>query len=133
MADRTRERMRTDRRLLERPGWITAEELERELEALPDVSDKIDPREDDDPAGEGGFEQPAAPPLSSMDEGFSSRPVDSPLSSEPAGAGTGGDGLAAPSSADSASSAPYSSPRSPTDPSSDPHSEGGGGGFSPTH
>ena len=50
--------MQLDKRLLERPGWITSEELERELSALPDVADKIDPREDD-PSGE--FDEPNAP------------------------------------------------------------------------
>ena len=32
--------LRLDRRLLSRLGWISPEELERELEALPDVSHK---------------------------------------------------------------------------------------------
>ncbi len=33
--------LRMDRRLLGRRGWISPAELERELEALPDVSDKV--------------------------------------------------------------------------------------------
>ena len=51
MENRSRDRMRVDRRLLERSGWITPEELERELAALPDVADKIDSRESD-PSGD---------------------------------------------------------------------------------
>jgi hypothetical protein len=35
-------RVRLDRRALRRRDWISPEELKRELEALPDVSDKID-------------------------------------------------------------------------------------------
>jgi hypothetical protein len=33
--------LKLDKRLIRRRGWISAEELERELEALPDVADKI--------------------------------------------------------------------------------------------
>ena len=36
-------RLRLDRRLIGRRGWISEEELERELSALPDVSHKIAP------------------------------------------------------------------------------------------
>ncbi len=32
--------LRLDRRLLRRRGWITEEELEKQLSALPDVADK---------------------------------------------------------------------------------------------
>jgi len=35
------EKLRLDRRLASRRGWIAADELARELEALPDVSDKV--------------------------------------------------------------------------------------------
>ncbi len=51
MDNRSRDRMRVDRRLLGRPGWIAPDELERELSGLPDVADKIDSREQD-PSGE---------------------------------------------------------------------------------
>jgi hypothetical protein len=37
------QRLRLDRRLIRRPGWLSQEELERELAALPDVSHKIAP------------------------------------------------------------------------------------------
>jgi len=39
-------RLRLDRRLLGRRSWITAEELDQELAALPDVSDKMAPRDE---------------------------------------------------------------------------------------
>ncbi len=38
--------LRLDRRLIGRRNWIDPKELERELEVLPDVSDKIRPSED---------------------------------------------------------------------------------------
>ena len=40
------EKLRLDRRLINRPGWISKAELEKNLEALPDVSDKIAPLEE---------------------------------------------------------------------------------------
>jgi hypothetical protein len=36
-------RLRLDRRLIRRRGWVSEEELQRELAALPDVSHKIAP------------------------------------------------------------------------------------------
>ena len=45
--------LKLDRRLLRRRGWIDPGELERELEALPDVSDKIQPPDADEPEGTG--------------------------------------------------------------------------------
>ena len=38
--------LRLDRRLLSRRGWIKTKELEKELDSLPDVSDKIDDSEE---------------------------------------------------------------------------------------
>jgi hypothetical protein len=38
--------LRLDRRLIGRRNWIDPEELERELEELPDVSDKVNPSEE---------------------------------------------------------------------------------------
>ena len=35
------QKMRLDRRLIRRNGWISERELEQELEALPDVADKL--------------------------------------------------------------------------------------------
>ncbi len=37
--------LRLDRRLLHRRGWLSEQEQERELAALPDVSEKIAPPE----------------------------------------------------------------------------------------
>lgn len=41
MNRRAMEQLRLDRRLLRRQGWVSPEDLERELTTLPDVSDKI--------------------------------------------------------------------------------------------
>ena len=43
----TLSKLRLDRRLALRRDWIDPSDLERELEALPDVSDKIAPVEDE--------------------------------------------------------------------------------------
>ncbi len=48
------QRLRLDRRLLRRRGWIEQEELDSALAALPDVADKIAPDEPEE-------EEPAAP------------------------------------------------------------------------
>ena len=48
MGDSTRD-LRYDTRLLRRRGWIDEDELSRYLDALPDVSDKIQPPEEDEP------------------------------------------------------------------------------------
>jgi len=47
-------RLRLDRRLIGRRGWIPAEELEREVSELPDVSDKIAVVEPVEPSGDDG-------------------------------------------------------------------------------
>jgi len=41
MNRRSMERLKLDKRLTRRRGWITKEEYERQLAALPDVSDKV--------------------------------------------------------------------------------------------
>ncbi len=64
MEKRPTDRMQLDKRLLERPGWITSDELERELSALPDVAGKIDLREDD-PSGDDEPNAPSEPQTSS--------------------------------------------------------------------
>lgn len=54
--------LRLDRRLTRRRGWIPREELERELEALPDIADKGvrgDP-EGDEPSEGGSDPGPSA-------------------------------------------------------------------------
>ena len=47
-------RLRLDRRLIGRRGWISAEELEREITELPDVSDKVAVVEPDESSGDDG-------------------------------------------------------------------------------
>ncbi len=68
------EQLKLDRRLVRRRNWITKEELEKGLEALPDVSHKI-ARDDDPPVdssddvrngSEGGSDQG---PVSGSDSG----------------------------------------------------------------
>jgi hypothetical protein len=47
MDQKAMQQFRLDRRLTRRRGWIGREELARALEALPDVSDKVAPREEE--------------------------------------------------------------------------------------
>ena len=51
--------MRLDTRLIRRHGWLSAEELEKELAALPDVADKVQPPEE---AEEGAASPPGGEP-----------------------------------------------------------------------
>jgi hypothetical protein len=53
MLDESLRRLRLDRRLLDRRGWIARKDLESELAALPDAADKIAPVEEE-AEGEGG-------------------------------------------------------------------------------
>jgi hypothetical protein len=55
MIESALRKLRLDRRLLNRRGWISREELERALAELPDVSDKIAPAEESsaEPAADG--------------------------------------------------------------------------------
>ncbi|HXV37470.1 MAG TPA: hypothetical protein VEC18_09990 [Myxococcota bacterium] len=46
MDRRSLERLRTDRRLTGRKGWLQPQDLEREAQKLPDASDKIAPQEE---------------------------------------------------------------------------------------
>ncbi len=55
----TLSKLRLDRRLIRRRDWIAAEDLERELDALPDVSDKIAPAQESAP--ESGPEEGTQP------------------------------------------------------------------------
>lgn len=59
MLDESLRDLRTDRRMLERRGWITRQELAATLAELPDVADKVAPQE----------EPPAPVPQSSRAEG----------------------------------------------------------------
>ena len=52
----TLNKLRLDKRLALRRGWIAPDDLDRELEALPDVSNKIAPADSSaaaEPAGAG--------------------------------------------------------------------------------
>jgi hypothetical protein len=49
MDQKAMQQFRLDRRLIRRNGWIGREELARALEALPDVAEKIAPREEESP------------------------------------------------------------------------------------
>jgi len=51
VIDESLKKLRLDRRLADRPGWATKEELDQAMAALPDVSDKIAPAEEPPPAG----------------------------------------------------------------------------------
>lgn len=50
MLDDALRKLRLDRRLLERRGWISKDELERALAELPDAADKAAPAEPAEPA-----------------------------------------------------------------------------------
>ena len=52
MLDEALRDLKVDRRMLERRGWITRQELAAAFAALPDSADKVAPQE----------ETPAAPP-----------------------------------------------------------------------
>ena len=60
MNRKTLQDLRLDRRLLRRRGGITGEALERELAALPDVSDKIAPPEPEPEPPASGSDQSEA-------------------------------------------------------------------------
>jgi hypothetical protein len=45
------ERLRLDRRLIKRRGWISGSDLEQALAELPDVSDKVAPPDEDSDSG----------------------------------------------------------------------------------
>jgi len=51
MVHKSLESVRLDQRLRRRRGWLSADERSRELEKLPDVSDKIG-RSEDVPEGD---------------------------------------------------------------------------------
>jgi hypothetical protein len=56
------ENLRLDRRLLNRRGWISKAEREKEFAALPDVSQKIAPPDEESSAGESGDAAATEPP-----------------------------------------------------------------------
>ena len=60
MDHKAMQQFHLDRRLIRRRGWIGREELARALEALPDVSDKIAPREEEPVEASAEDETPAS-------------------------------------------------------------------------
>jgi hypothetical protein len=46
MLDEALRDLRTDRRMLDRRGWITRQELAATLAGLPDAADKVAPQEE---------------------------------------------------------------------------------------
>ena len=50
MAYDDNRKLKLDRRLLRRRGWIDPEELEKELADLPDVSHKAQPQGEEEPS-----------------------------------------------------------------------------------
>jgi hypothetical protein len=69
MDQESMKKLRLDRRLAHRRGWIASEQLERELAALPDVSDKIEPGERESAGEEERRSGDAEPPAASTNEG----------------------------------------------------------------
>jgi hypothetical protein len=69
------ENLRLDRRLIDRRTWISRAELEKSLEALPDVSHKIAPSEEDEP--------PEAAPAEEGVSGTADEPETAPESVPP--------------------------------------------------
>jgi hypothetical protein len=59
MDQKAMQQFHLDRRLISRRGWIGREELARALEALPDVSEKIAPREEESSEASGSEPPPA--------------------------------------------------------------------------
>jgi len=54
-------RLKFDKRLVHRRGWINKKELETELAALPDVANKIAPDEPEEPASAAPRSDPEPP------------------------------------------------------------------------
>lgn len=60
MVHKSLEPLKLDQRLIRRRGWIPESELAEQLEALPDASAKIDPREDEPEEARGEGAEPGA-------------------------------------------------------------------------
>jgi hypothetical protein len=58
MNRRSMQQLKLDKRLTGRRGWISAQDLERELEALPDVSHKLAAPEPPPSGGDEGEPEP---------------------------------------------------------------------------
>jgi hypothetical protein len=57
----TLSKLRLDRRLIQRRGWISSDDLEREIEALPDVSGKIGTPAEEAESAESAASDPLSP------------------------------------------------------------------------
>jgi hypothetical protein len=57
MVHESNRNLRLDRRLMRRRGWLSPEELEKELAALPDATDKAEWSEPESPRGAGAPER----------------------------------------------------------------------------
>ncbi len=62
MDRKSTENLRLDRRLTGRKNWITAKELEREIQALPEVSHKIAEVEEESDPEDSSTDSPEANP-----------------------------------------------------------------------
>ena len=62
MDRKSTEKLRLDRRLIGRKNWITPKELEREIQAIPDMSHKIAEVEEEPEAGNSRADSPKASP-----------------------------------------------------------------------
>jgi hypothetical protein len=69
MDRKSTKKLRLDRRLADRVNWISSAELEKELDALPDVSHKIAEPEEDTESSSVGEAAPesAAPAFGGLD------------------------------------------------------------------
>ena len=61
MDQESMKRLRLDRRLQRRRGWIDDQRLQEEIASLPDVADKIDDRPEPEPAEAPAPAEPAPP------------------------------------------------------------------------
>jgi len=60
MDHESMKKLRFDRRLIQRRGWVSAKELKKVLETLPDVSDKLMTLGEANPSEESGTDTPPA-------------------------------------------------------------------------
>ncbi|MGH0037631.1 MAG: hypothetical protein ACQGVK_21585 [Myxococcota bacterium] len=72
MEVESNKKLRLDRRLLRRRGWISPKELDAAFEALPDASDKVAPPEE------------ATEPAESVESAPAAAAPDSPTPADPA-------------------------------------------------
>ncbi len=54
------EKLRLDRRLIRRRGWIAPDDLDREIESLPDVANKIAPPDEAESTASPSSDEPGS-------------------------------------------------------------------------